>query len=119
MTGHSKCRFLYGGQGVGRWNSVQDSPFSNATSVFEPIFWFPEVNISQVAIDIKDIAELPARLRAIPAADIRRMQGSLAEAQPFFRYRCVHGAASICPCRSVHLAASTPSCKGILHVKYL
>ena len=82
---------------MGRWNNIEESPFNNATSVFEPMFWFPEVNISQVAIDIKDIAELPAKLRAIPAADIQRMQSSLAEAQPFFRYRCVHIAASIVP----------------------
>ena len=88
MTQNSICRFLDGGAGVGKWSNLQESPFDNATSVFEPIFWFPEVNISQVAIDIDDMAELPAKLRAIPAADVRRMQSSLAEAQPFFRYRC-------------------------------
>ena len=82
------CRFLYGGRGVGRWSDLGESPFSNATSVFEPIFWFPEVNVSQVAIDVEDIAELPAKLRAIPAVDIQRMQSHLAQAQPSFRYRC-------------------------------
>ena len=74
---------------MGKWDSIEESPFSNASSVFDPIFWFPEVNISQVAIDIKDIANLPAKLRAIPAADIQSMQTHLAEAQPFFRYKWV------------------------------
>ena len=74
---------------MGEWSTLEDSPCSNASSVFEPIFWFPEVNTSQVAIHIKDMADLPAKLRAIPAADILRMQSNLAEAQPFFRYRYV------------------------------
>ena len=85
----SNCRFLYGGRWVGKWSTLEASPFSNASSVFDPMYWFPEVNTSQVAIDIKDIAELPAKLRAIPAADVQRMQSNLAEAQPFFRYRYV------------------------------
>ena len=69
------------------WDKLEVTPFSNASSVFDPVFWFPNVNISQVALDAKDMAELPARLRAIPAAEVRRMQAHLAEAQPFFRYR--------------------------------
>ncbi len=51
------------------------------------MFWFPDVNISQVALEAKDMAELSSKLRAIPAVEVLRMQASLAEAQPFFRYR--------------------------------
>lgn len=85
------CRFMLGGSGVGRWNSLEESPFANVSSVHEPVFWFPGVNISQVAVHIKDMAELPAKLRAIPAGDVQRMQAALAKAEPLFRYRCSNG----------------------------
>lgn len=81
------CRNLYGGMEVGKWGSLEDSPHQAVSNVYDPSFWFPAVNVSEVAIPVDDLAQLPEELRRLPEADVRRRQSCLAEAQPLFRYR--------------------------------
>ena len=80
-------RHLYGGADVGKWRSLEASPHEAVPSVYDPAFWFPAANISEVVIPVEDLSELPRKLRGLPEADVRRRQARLAEAQPLFRYR--------------------------------
>ena len=83
------CRHLYGGMDIGKWASLEASPHKAVVNVYDPSFWFPAINISEVAILVDDLAQLPEKLRALPEADVRHRQRRLAEAQPLFRYRYV------------------------------
>ena len=81
------CRNLYGGMDIGRWTSLEASPHKAVINVYDPIFWFPAFNVSEVAIPVDDLAQLPEKLKELPEEDVRRRQARLAEAQPLFRYR--------------------------------
>ena len=81
------CRTLYGGKDIGIWASLEASPHEAVSNVYDPIFWFPAVDISEMAIPVDDLAQLPEKLRGLPEADVRHRQARLAEAQPLFRYR--------------------------------
>ncbi len=82
-----RCSVLYGGMGVGLWNSLKESPYNASTHIYDPLFWFSRVNVSEVAMHIEDLAHLPGKLRALPDKAVQRMQAALHKAQPLFRYR--------------------------------
>lgn len=81
------CSVLYGGMGVGVWNSLKESPYNATKHIFDPVFWFSRVNVSEVAMHMEDLAQLPGKLRALPDQAVQRMQAALHQAQPLFRYR--------------------------------
>ena len=81
---------LYGGMGVGVWNSLGESPYNAIRSIYDPVFWFTRVNVSEVAMHVEDLAQLPGKLSALPDQTVQRMQAALQQAQPLFRYRSAH-----------------------------
>ncbi len=81
------CRNLYGGADIGKWDTLEASPHEAVSNVYDPIFWFPAINVSEVAISVEDLGQVPEKLRGLPEEDVWRRQARLAEAQPLFRYR--------------------------------
>ena len=81
------CRYLYGGHEIGDYTSLEDSPYERASGVYDPVFWFPALNVSEVAMTLENLEQLPEKLRGLPEEEVQRKQARLAEAQPLFRYR--------------------------------
>lgn len=82
--------------GVGVWQTLEESPYDHASSNYDPIFWFPAVNVSSVAIHVEGLSQLPKILNDLPDEEVQRMQSALANTHPLFSYRSVSDDTSVC-----------------------
>ena len=101
--------------GVGEWQSLEASPYDHASSNYDPIFWFPAINVSGVAINIEALSQLPEILNGLPNEEVQRKQSALAEAQPLFRYRSASDDTSLC---RLSLPGKQSRAKHVRHIKW-